>query len=56
MSESINLFLESQIKLSNEYFSVKMKNEVVSERSQIRARAGLGVNGMIQWDNRQIYL
>ena len=27
--------------------SVKMKNEAVCERSQTRARAGLGVNGMI---------
>ena len=27
--------------------SVKMKNEAVSERSQTQARAGLGVNGMI---------
>ena len=27
--------------------SVKMKNEAVSERSQTRGRAGLGVNGMI---------
>ena len=27
--------------------SVKMKNEAVCERSQTRARSGLGVNGMI---------
>ena len=27
--------------------SVKMKNEAVSEWSQTRAKAGLGVNGMI---------
>ena len=27
--------------------SVKVKNEAVSERSQTQARAGLGVNGMI---------
>ena len=27
--------------------SVKLKNEAVCERSQTQARAGLGVNGMI---------
>ena len=47
VSKSINIFLDSQIKLSNECLSVKMKNEAVCEQSQTQARAGLGVNGMI---------
>ena len=53
VSKSISIFLESQIKLSKwMLLSVKMKNEAVCEWSQTQARAGLGVNGMI---NKFIY-
>ena len=45
MSKIINLFLEKAVKRM--LLLVKMKNKVACERSQMCARAGLGVNGMI---------